>query len=207
MCWTLSTRMRGLRSATIGNSYEAQASAIVFSEDRCSQEPIKADLGHTLSFRTVACASKRVAVIFAILRIQYPKNRTLMYSRVLQRQTISRLSHNRALPLLQEQQMQIHPPPAPAATLTELVPLKISPKNHHHSLQPLECNGKGRGVHSVLRGGVEQRSFATHRHASRSASLAAQWRRAKNEEHANDAYNTSAVTQARIMSYTQTAVA
>ena len=31
---------------------------------------------------------------------------------------------------------------------------------HHQPPQPPRCNGMGRGVHSVLRGGVEQRRFA-----------------------------------------------
>ena len=35
-----------------------------------------------------------------------------------------------------------------------------STKAHHLPLQPPRCNGKGRGVHSVLHSGVEQRSFA-----------------------------------------------
>ena len=33
-------------------------------------------------------------------------------------------------------------------------------KTHHQHLQPPRCNGKGRGVFSVRRSGVEQRSFA-----------------------------------------------
>ena len=33
-------------------------------------------------------------------------------------------------------------------------------ESRHQHLQPPRCNGKGRGIHSVLRSGVEQRSFA-----------------------------------------------
>ena len=33
-------------------------------------------------------------------------------------------------------------------------------ESRHQPLQPPRCNGKGRGVHSLLRSGVEQRSFA-----------------------------------------------
>ena len=76
MYWPLSKRICGLRSATIGNDAvtKRKAARLSFQKIDVPQEPIEADLGHTLSFRTIACASKRVAVILANLRIQYLEN-------------------------------------------------------------------------------------------------------------------------------------
>ena len=50
------------------------------------------------------------------------------------------------------------------SALAELAPLFYAEqdfsKSRHQLLQPPRCIGKGRGVHSVLRSGVEQWSFA-----------------------------------------------
>ena len=50
------------------------------------------------------------------------------------------------------------------SALVELAPRFFAEQDyegaHHQPLQPPRCNGKSRGVHSVLRSGFEQRSFA-----------------------------------------------
>ena len=64
MHWTLSRRIFGLRSATIGNDTAAKRRAARFR-----RQMFEADLGLTVSFRIIARTSKRIAVI---LRIQSP---------------------------------------------------------------------------------------------------------------------------------------
>ena len=79
--------------------YEAQESAVVFPHD--VRKSLRLIWGSALSFRTIACASKRVAVIFAHCDPNTSRNRTLIKYRLLQWQTISRLSQTRASSLMQ----------------------------------------------------------------------------------------------------------
>ena len=80
-------------------------------------------------------------------------------------------------PLRRTRQQKI-PPPTPTTT---------------------HCHGKRRGVHSVLRSGVEQRSFGHSVSPLQAFTFAAQWRGTKNKEHTDDAHTTSEVTLGWIM--------
>ena len=90
------------------------------------------------------------------------------------------------------------------SVLAELAPRFFAEQDYEESrqqpLQPPRCNGKGRGVHSVLRSGVEQRSFA-HTVSPLGAlpsHHSVTWDKSK--EQADDARDTSTDTLGCIMS-------
>ena len=68
-----------------------------------------------------------------------------------------------------------------------------STESPHQPVQPPHCNGKGRGVHCVLRSGVEQRSFA-HTVCPLGALPLLLGDVAQKSWYADDSHNTRAVT-------------
>ena len=98
------------------SAIEAQGKSRFVSSQRLFTGSCKgADLGEGSS-RTVAGASKRVAVIFAKFKSNTSRNRTPIKFRPSQIQTISGLSQARVSSLLHKDQKQKHPPPAPTVT-------------------------------------------------------------------------------------------
>ena len=91
--------------------YEAQESSVVFPHD--VRKSLRLIWGSALSFRTIACASKRVAVIFATLRTQYlEKSYTNQISALPMADHIPALANSCVVSNAVNEQKQKHPPPA-----------------------------------------------------------------------------------------------